>query len=128
MSLRIFTSARVSLSAVISTFQFFMAFVMKLITLSDILYIFRHYCWTLPYVTYTNWALFCTVTVSVAVGVAVSVLSQLNLSEPLPRAVIFLIAEEGFLPAIVCVCTICLQYISYYLFLCCVIIWTSPWP
>ena len=31
-------------------------------------------------------------------------------------------AEEGFLPAIVCVSTIFRQYISYHLFLCCVII------
>ena len=68
--------------------------------------------WTWPHVTYINCALFCTVAVSDAVSNSVSVLFQ--------RIAI----KSGNTPD--CVCIICLQYISYYLFLCRVIIWTSP--
>ena len=84
------------------------------------------YRWNRPHVTYTNWALFR----GVAVSTQSRTQSRFCLSESLPRVVIFLIVKlgGGFLPAIVCVCIICLQYISYYLFLCRVIIWTSPWP
>ena len=50
--------------------------------------------------------------------------SRFCLSESLPSAVIFLIVKlgGGILPAIVCVCIVRLQCISYYLFLCGVII------
>ena len=47
------------------------------------------YRWTHPHVSYTNWALFC--------AVVVSVLFQSSLSELLPRAVTFLIKlRTGF--------------------------------
>ena len=42
IALWIFSSARVFSPAVCSTLQFFMAFVVKFMTLSDILYIFSH--------------------------------------------------------------------------------------
>ena len=83
----------------------------KLIWFGWILWLIYHCnCWsvsyrlTRPHVTYTNWALFCAVAVAVGVRVAVAVLnlvsvqSQSSLSEPLPRAAIFLIVKlrRGF--------------------------------
>ena len=52
--------------------------------------------WTRPHVTYSNWALFCAV--SVSVSDSASVQFQCSLSEPLPRTVIFLIVKlrRGF--------------------------------
>ena len=67
----IFTSAKIFLPAVISIYQFFMASVMKFITLSDILYIFRYLivqvfmtisysfcCWSMPWLNFS--VLFCS--------------------------------------------------------------------
>ena len=78
---------------------------MNIFNVISLFYLFQHsvillicwgvpYRWTCPHVTYTNWALFC----AVSVAVAVLFLSQSSLSEPLPRAVIFLIVKlrRGF--------------------------------